>query len=73
MTEGHQPHPYNRLKHDYTSANEAYFDAEALKIGDHPRRIELAGRICDRLRNAYPGLLDEDTTEVMDFACGTGK
>ena len=70
MTDDHQSH---RLEYDYTSANEAYFDAEALKVGDHPRKIKLAERICDRLKDAYPGLLDEDTTEVMDFACGTGE
>ncbi|KAI0792970.1 S-adenosyl-L-methionine-dependent methyltransferase [Irpex lacteus] len=59
---------------DYLSANEAYFDAEALKSGDHdhPPKVQLAKRVCNAIRKTYPGLLDEDTTEVMDFACGTG-
>ncbi|KAI0088592.1 S-adenosyl-L-methionine-dependent methyltransferase [Irpex rosettiformis] len=58
--------------HDYVSANEAYFDSDALNNAEKPRRVELARRVCNGLRKAYPELLDEDTTELMDFACGIG-
>lgn len=72
MTDNHLPQSHKL--HDYVLANKAYFDAEALKSGDHdhPQKVQLAKRVCNAIRKIYPGLLDEDTTEVMDFACGTG-
>ena len=66
--------PHLEQKYDYVCANEAYFDAEALETEDHdrPQKVQLAKRVCNAIRKTYPELLDEDATEVMDFACGTG-
>ncbi|KAI0345672.1 S-adenosyl-L-methionine-dependent methyltransferase [Trametopsis cervina] len=58
--------------HDYVAANEVYFDAEVLHGDDRPNKVQLARRVVHGIRKTYPELLDEDNTEVMDFACGTG-
>ena len=73
--------------HDYATANKIYFNDPTLAYDGHPRIIELAKRsvlqqfICvffyasilrsaQAIRKHYP--FDEDSTLVMDFACGTG-
>lgn len=57
--------------HDYTAANKAFYD-ENLHSYDDPRAIELARRQVAAIKRVYPGLLDEDQTTVLDFACGAG-
>ncbi|KAI0657185.1 S-adenosyl-L-methionine-dependent methyltransferase [Cubamyces menziesii] len=55
-------------------ANKAYFDERA-RAGDHhhgPEARKLGRRNVAALRSTYPLLFDEDTTEVLDYACGTG-
>ena len=55
-------------------ANDAYFDERA-RAGDHhhgPEARKLGRRNVAALRSTYPLLFDEDTTEVLDYACGTG-
>ncbi|KAF9009521.1 S-adenosyl-L-methionine-dependent methyltransferase [Cyathus striatus] len=53
----------------YTVANRDHFDLEASKA-DSASSLELARRSALAIRKVYP--FDEDTTEVMDFACGKG-
>lgn len=54
----------------YASANKNYFNDLALSFYDHPKIRELAKRSAQAIRQHYP--FDEDSTVVMDFACGTG-
>jgi hypothetical protein len=60
-------------EHDYIAANEAYFDVEAQKNVEKPQKVQLARRVCNAIRKAYPELWNDESTEMMDFACGTGK
>lgn len=34
---------------------------------------ELARRVREALLKKFPSLFNEDTTSVMDYACGTGQ
>jgi len=58
--------------HDYLSANREYFDKQALTIDDRPNAQEQPRRIGNAIRRKYGSLFDEETTTLMDFACGTG-
>lgn len=59
--------------HDFAAANQKHFDAEAKAFDAKPNAIELARRLAKAMFETYPALFNEDTTEVLDFACGTGK
>ncbi|KAI8974257.1 S-adenosyl-L-methionine-dependent methyltransferase [Trametes punicea] len=69
-------------QHDFAAANRVYFDEQARSTphrehhGHHHHHREEARKLGRRnvaaMRNAYPLLFDEDTTEVLDYACGTG-
>ena len=72
MSEHVHEHSAPGHNHDYVSANEAHFDAEAKNFDARPEARELAKRVCNAIRAAYPDLFDENKTEVMDFACGSG-
>lgn len=50
--------------------NKAYFDSVAEVYGTKPHAIELARRLASLFLKAYP--FDEDSTAILDFACGTG-
>ncbi|KAF9809245.1 hypothetical protein IEO21_07474 [Rhodonia placenta] len=63
---GHE-HP-----HDFASANRDHFNETAHEYDDRPHALELARRLGQAIRKTYPSLLDEDSTAMMDFACGTG-
>ncbi|TFK34901.1 hexaprenyldihydroxybenzoate methyltransferase [Crucibulum laeve] len=54
---------------NYTLANQKHFDQSA-QTYDSPQAIELARRSARAMRRVYE--FDENTTCVMDFACGTG-
>ncbi|OSD02116.1 S-adenosyl-L-methionine-dependent methyltransferase [Trametes coccinea BRFM310] len=67
--------------HDFAAANRTYFDehARGCSGGDHHRHHhhgeearKLGRRNVAAMRSAYPLLFDEDTTEVLDYACGVG-
>ena len=64
---------HQHVGHDYVSANEAHFDAEAQSFDARPETRELAKRVCKAIRTTYPELFDENKTEIMDFACGSGE
>ncbi|KAL1749124.1 hexaprenyldihydroxybenzoate methyltransferase [Schizophyllum fasciatum] len=50
--------------------NREYFDSVANTYDTKPQAIELARRLASLFVKAHP--FDEDSTEVMDYACGTG-
>jgi hypothetical protein len=75
MADHHHHHHHHHeiaADHDYVRANEAHYDADAEQIDSRPEWKQLAHDACEAMLKAYPGLLDKDKTEVMDFACGPG-
>ena len=57
----------------FATANEAHFDQRARPSDDsHHENPELARRTLAAMNKAWPELFDEDYTEAMDYACGTG-
>ena len=57
----------------FATANEAHFDQRARPSDDsHHENHELARRTLAAMNKAWPELFDEDYTEAMDYACGTG-
>lgn len=83
-----EPHPHHTGHHhdaidshnqghshgkDYATANREYFDEKAKEYDDVPGAKEAASRIVNAIFEAYPGLLNEDSTNVLDYACGTGE
>lgn len=73
MAEHNHEHATTGHDHDFISANEAHFDAEAHKFEARTEGRELAKRVGKAITETYPDLFDEDKTEVMDFACGPGE
>ena len=62
-------------QHDFAEANRAYFDARANATGTdeaHHESPELARREVRAMVRAWPELFDEEHTDVLDYACGTG-
>ena len=62
-------------QHDFAEANRAYFDARANATGTdeaHHESPELARREVRAMVRAWPELFDEEHTEALDYACGTG-
>ena len=61
--------------HDFVEANRAYFDTRANATGTdeaHHESPELARREVRAMVRAWPELFDEEHTEALDYACGTG-
>ncbi|OBZ75916.1 hypothetical protein A0H81_04916, partial [Grifola frondosa] len=67
-THADQPHSHG----DYVDANKAFFNETAPTYDDLPGTVEIAQRQAAAMRKAYPSLFNEDTTTLMDYACGTG-
>ncbi|KAI0355128.1 S-adenosyl-L-methionine-dependent methyltransferase [Trametes cingulata] len=59
-------------QHDFAKANKAFFDEHAHEHRQSEAR-KLGQKNVAAMRSAYPSLFDEDTTEVLDYACGTGS
>lgn len=56
------------------AANLAHFDALGHDFDKrHPDAAEFADRLSVALRRALVLVLDEDTTSVLDYACGSGQ
>jgi hypothetical protein len=56
----------------FAEANMHHFgELEAAKYDDRLGVAELARRLALAMRRAYP--FDEESTTVMDYACGTGN
>jgi len=55
---------------DFAQANKLHFDGIAHEYDDRPLAIERARRSATMMRTAYD--FDENSTSVMDYACGTG-
>ncbi|TCD63972.1 deoxycytidyl transferase [Steccherinum ochraceum] len=58
--------------HSFAAANEAHFDGEAEAYEARPQAQELARKICKAMRAKYPSLFNEESTVLMDYACGPG-
>ncbi|KAH7928135.1 S-adenosyl-L-methionine-dependent methyltransferase [Leucogyrophana mollusca] len=56
--------------HSFEDANKQYFNETAHIHNDRPEVHEMARRIGAAMLEAYE--FDEETTTVMDYACGTG-
>ncbi|KAJ6497095.1 S-adenosyl-L-methionine-dependent methyltransferase [Mycena vitilis] len=56
--------------HDFSSANQDFFDKHAHEVDHRPKVTEMAESICNALLEAYS--FNQDATVVLDFACGTG-
>ncbi|GLB35538.1 putative methyltransferase [Lyophyllum shimeji] len=54
----------------FSEANKTYFDTIAHQYDDKPHAAERARRTAAALRKAYE--FKEDSTTVMEYACGTG-
>lgn len=50
--------------------NQQYFDENAAKYDDFPGAVQLTTKIGDAILKKYQ--FDENSTTVMDYACGTG-
>jgi len=59
-------------RHDFSASNKAYFDGIAHEYDERPDAQELSRRLVPVMRKKYPTLFDEDSTVLMDYACGTG-
>ena len=62
-------------QHEFMEANNTYFDGRANTAGAdeaHHESPELARREVRAMLRAWPELFDEEHTEVLDYACGTG-
>lgn len=66
---GHATHEHGH-GHDFAAANREFFDEHAHELENVHQ--ELAARNVKAMRDAWPGLFDEDRTTAMDYACGTG-
>ncbi|OCH86196.1 S-adenosyl-L-methionine-dependent methyltransferase [Obba rivulosa] len=65
-------HSSHGHSHDYASANREFFDKEAHNTDDRPSHVAITKTIISAMREEYPDLFNEDTTTVLDYACGTG-
>ncbi|KAJ7184498.1 S-adenosyl-L-methionine-dependent methyltransferase [Mycena filopes] len=65
MSDAHHHH-----QHDFTSANQAFFDKHAHEADHRPKAAEMAESVCKAILEAYP--FDKETTTVLDYASGTG-
>jgi len=77
MSHSHS-HSHDQVEHSHShshghdsiaEANKAYFNKEASKY-DAPLNIDFADRMAPRILSSYP--FDENSTTVLDYACGTG-
>lgn len=66
---GHD-HGHSHGHGDVSASNQEYFDQLAKKYDDLPGALEAARRIGAAIRKVYA--FNEESTSVMDFACGTG-
>ncbi|KAG2132866.1 S-adenosyl-L-methionine-dependent methyltransferase [Suillus bovinus] len=57
-------------QHGFKEFNKNYFDEHGHRYNDHPDAHELARRLGVAMINAYT--FNEDSTLVLDYACGTG-
>jgi len=68
-----QSQSHNSLhSHDFEGANKAFYDKQAQEYDERPDAQILARRLASAMRQRYPDLFDEDTTTLMDYACGPG-
>ena len=58
--------------HDHSVANREFFNDIAHKYDDRPHAREAARRIAAAMRTKMPALFQEDATDMMEYACGTG-
>ena len=66
------PHHHGGHSHDFAEANKTYFNQEYAQMFDvRPDVVEAAQRIAQAMLQVYP--FDEQSTTVMDYACGTGS
>jgi len=57
---------------NYASANREHFDKHAHQTDDLPGIQELVRKITDAIKESCPSSFDENSTTVLDYACGTG-
>ncbi|TDL15749.1 S-adenosyl-L-methionine-dependent methyltransferase [Rickenella mellea] len=55
---------------DHLKFNREHFDGIAHKYDEHPMAAKLASHTSSAMLASYP--FDEETTSVLEFACGTG-
>ena len=65
-------HPHDAA-HDYEHSNQAYYDQHAQRFDERPNAQILAQRLASAMRRDQALLFDEETTVLMDYACGTGQ
>ncbi|CAG8501485.1 1603_t:CDS:2 [Paraglomus occultum] len=58
--------------HDLVDQNKTHFNAIAKSYDTHPTRSMIGRKCGEAIIREYGHLFDANTTEVMDFACGTG-
>ncbi|KAI0070562.1 S-adenosyl-L-methionine-dependent methyltransferase [Panus rudis PR-1116 ss-1] len=68
----HAGHHHHDGIHDYAQANREHYNKDAERMEMDEQAKKLAHRTVQAILKQYPGLLNEDTTSVLDFACGTG-
>ncbi|KAJ7574025.1 S-adenosyl-L-methionine-dependent methyltransferase [Mycena floridula] len=57
--------------HDFVAANKAYFDSQASRHDQDGRNsLNMGKRLAKAIFDIFP--FDEETTTVLDFACGPG-
>ena len=66
-------HAHHGHGHNFAAANEEHFNKIAETFDEFPGAKEMAKRVVDAMVTKFPDRFKEDTTTVMDFACGTGK
>lgn len=63
----HHGHGYN-----FATENQKFFDEQAKEYDARPDVQTTASRAAGAMRREFPTLFDDDSTTVMDYACGTG-
>ncbi|CCM04533.1 uncharacterized protein FIBRA_06714 [Fibroporia radiculosa] len=58
--------------HAFSAANKEHFDKTAHEFDERPHAQALARSLAAAMRTRYPDLFIEDTTAMMEYACGTG-
>jgi hypothetical protein len=65
-------HAHVQSGHDYAASNKEHFDKEAQNLARNPpaAMVEMTSQMSAAILAEYP--FDEDSTAVLDYACGVG-
>ena len=62
----------NDGQHNFIEHNRDHFDKSAEVYDNHPLKTLIANKCAESILEKLGNEFDEEKTELMDFACGTG-